>query len=47
MMTPEGKAPACGQLHRNRDLATTFRTLAEKGAAKGVCAAMGRPTGSM
>jgi gamma-glutamyltranspeptidase len=34
-MTADGKPPAAGQLQRNRDLAATFRRLAEHGAAKG------------
>lgn len=34
--TAEGKAPKAGQLHRNPDLAATFRCLAESGASKGM-----------
>ena len=33
--TAEGKAPKAGQLQRNVDLATTFKSLAEKGASEG------------
>ncbi len=35
LMTPDGKAPAAGQLQRNPDLGATFRRLAEHGAFKG------------
>ena len=35
LMTADGKPPAAGQLQHNRDLAATFRRLAEHGAAKG------------
>ena len=33
--TAEGHAPQAGQLHRNRDLAATFRSIAEHGASAG------------
>ena len=36
LFTEDGEAPQCGQLKRNRDLARTFRTLAEQGAQQGV-----------
>ena len=34
-MTKEGGAPQYGQIQRNPDLATTFKTLAEHGAVEG------------
>ena len=33
--TKDGKAPKAGQLHRNADLAATFRSVAENGALEG------------
>lgn len=33
--TAEGKAPKAGELHRNPELGTTFRAVAEKGAYEG------------
>lgn len=35
LFTEHGEAPAAGQLKRNKDLARTFRTLAEQGAQQG------------
>ena len=33
--TKDGKAPKAGQIHRNADLAATFRSVAENGALEG------------
>ena len=38
---PDGQGPKAGQLHRNPDLAATFRKLAQEGAQKGVSATLG------
>ena len=35
MLQPDGSAPKAGQIQRNPDLASTFRTIAEKGVKDG------------
>ena len=35
MLQPDGHAPKAGDIHKNPDLAATFRTIAEKGAYDG------------
>ncbi len=35
MLQPNGSAPKAGQIQRNPDLASTFRTIAEKGVKDG------------
>ena len=36
-LTPDGRAPAAGEIQRNPDLGRTFRSLAEHGALEGGC----------
>ena len=38
---PDGQGPKAGQLHRNPDLAATFRKLGQEGAQKGVSTELG------
>lgn len=35
-LTPDGRAPAAGEIQRNPDLGATFRSLAKHGALEGV-----------
>lgn len=34
-LTPDGNVPGVGEIHRNPDMASTFRRLASVGAAEG------------